>query len=267
MIISDIAAASKIMVGTQQATAMYIGATKAWSASRLPNGYTELPYISSTASGGQYIDLGCKLLENTDDIRFDMKFNFKGHGKTGIQQSTLICGQPEVSPWPGFTLRITANDPSSVTVPFGLEFNFKWDFEGINYASGSNKFKYIRYEGIDVPANQPVAIVPDSKKRVPSVTHALNEIVEDTVYITSIPSTQINNANLTLFCAMNSSNQPFRFAEADFYYLKITKGTTVVRELIPAQRNSDNEVGLYDIQNDVFYYSLGDSPFVAGSAS
>ena len=46
---------------------------------------------------------------------------------------------------------------------------------------------------------------------------------------------------------MNNSNQPFRYSEADIYYLKFTKGGTVLREFIPAKRNSDNEVGLYDI--------------------
>ena len=39
--------------------------------------YKPLEYISSTQTGGQYIDLGCKLLENTDDIEIDMKYNFK----------------------------------------------------------------------------------------------------------------------------------------------------------------------------------------------
>ena len=63
------------------------------------NEYQVLDYISSTATGGQYIDLGCKLMENTDDIRIDMKYNIKGHGKTGVQQSTFICAQPETSPY------------------------------------------------------------------------------------------------------------------------------------------------------------------------
>ena len=36
--------------------------------------YEQLEYISSTATGGQYINLGCKLMENTDDIHIDIKF-------------------------------------------------------------------------------------------------------------------------------------------------------------------------------------------------
>ena len=44
--------------------------------------YKQLEYISSTQTGGQYINLGCKLFENTDDIRIDIK--------TMLAQITLI---------------------------------------------------------------------------------------------------------------------------------------------------------------------------------
>ena len=71
--------------------------------------YVQLEYISSTSTGGQYIDLGCHLLENTDDIQIDIKFNMKGEGKSSSgndsRLGTLIGSQPEVSPWPGFILR------------------------------------------------------------------------------------------------------------------------------------------------------------------
>ena len=36
--------------------------------------YQKINYISSTSTGGQYIDLGCHLMENTDDIQIDIKF-------------------------------------------------------------------------------------------------------------------------------------------------------------------------------------------------
>ena len=63
---------------------MYYGSTLIWSAappSRLPAGYTELEYISSTSSGGQYIDLNIKLYE-TLNTNYDIaiKFNLKGVG-------------------------------------------------------------------------------------------------------------------------------------------------------------------------------------------
>jgi hypothetical protein len=60
---TDIANASKIMLGSTEATAMYIGSNKIWEVQTgpLPAGYTQLEYISSTNNGNQYIDLGIKL--------------------------------------------------------------------------------------------------------------------------------------------------------------------------------------------------------------
>ena len=53
---TEIANASKIMLGSTEATAMYIGNTLIWEPQTtpvgpLPAGYTELEYISSTSSG------------------------------------------------------------------------------------------------------------------------------------------------------------------------------------------------------------------------
>ena len=43
-------------------------------------GMEELEYINSTATGCQHINLGCRLMENTDDIRIDIKFKIDGKG-------------------------------------------------------------------------------------------------------------------------------------------------------------------------------------------
>ena len=51
---------------------------------------------------------------------------------------------------------------------------------------------------------------------------------------------------------------------ADLYYLKLTKGGQVIRNLIPVKKVSTNEIGLYDMENDHLYVSQGDEPFVAG---
>ena len=48
------------------------------------------------------------------------------------------------------------------------------------------------------------------------------------------------------------------------YYCKIYDGTTLVRDLIPCFRNSDNVVGLYDLVNNVFYTNLGGGSFTYG---
>ena len=101
--------------------------------------YKRLTYINSTETGGQYVDLGCKLMENTDDIQIYIKFNIKGDGKDNNYQSTLIASQPEVNPYPGFILRKTGNNTSYYNYKF-IDFSTKWSFE--NSIKGNNTNKY-----------------------------------------------------------------------------------------------------------------------------
>lgn len=204
--------------------------------------YKRLEYISSTKTGGQYIDLGCQLMNSTDDIQIDIKFNIKGVGKissgTDSNLATLISSQPEVTPWPGFVLRrMTASAGT-------LHLQAKWAFTNSVKKSSGNKWesKYLSYNG--------------NERRTWQTIYEFSETLDN------IPSSQINNCTCILFCALDGSNNPFRYAEADLYYLKFTKGGHVVRNLIPVQRKSDNEVGLWDMENQVFYTSQGNEPFV-----
>lgn len=219
--------------------------------------YQQLEYISSTSTGGQYIDLGCHLMENTDDIRIDIKFNVKGHGKTGIQQSTFIAAQPEISPYPGFTMRIPAFDVTDANNT--VTFNTKWlcsEYWG-SYVDAGNKTRYAC-----------LYLCPKTNGNDPAIAGGsftnLNNVYEYSILLDNIPESQINNFGCYLFCALDGSNQPFRFCEADLYYLKFTKGGQVIRNLIPVKKVSTNEIGLYDMENDYLYVSQGNDPFVAG---
>jgi len=204
--------------------------------------YKRLEYISSTQTGGQYIDLGCHLLENTDDIKIDIKFNIRDVGKSSSGSdpnlATLIGSQSESgSPWPGFILRRKS------TSGFPLHLQTKWAFTN-SVKIGSNKWesKYLSYYGND--------------QRTWQTIYEFSETLDN------IPQSQVNDCTCTLFCAFDGNGNPFRYALADLYYLKFTKGGHIVRNLIPVQRNSDNEVGLWDMENQVFYTSQGNEPFV-----
>jgi len=218
--------------------------------------YRQLEYISSTKTGGQYIDLGCQLMENTDDIQIDIKFNIKGHGKTGIQQSTLLAAQPEISPYPGFTMRISSYEISDIRNV--VIFNTKW-LCSENWATytESGKTRYVCTYFSPKTGGGTAAISGGSFTN-------LNNVYEYSILLDNIPDSQINNFGCYLFCALDSSNQPFRFCEADLYYLKFTKGGQVIRNLIPVQKISTGEIGLYDMENDHLYVSQGDDPFIAG---
>ena len=84
-------------IGNEDAN-IYIG-------DKLISRFRQVEYISSTYSGHQYIDLGCYLMSNTDDIQIDIKFNIKGKGFEVDKQATLINQQTDTSPYPGFVLR------------------------------------------------------------------------------------------------------------------------------------------------------------------
>ena len=215
--------------------------------------YIPLEYISSTSTGGQYIDLGCHLLENTDDIQIDIKFNIKGEGKTDNVGSgndqllcTLIASQPEVSPYPGFTLR------RHITNKTYIELCAKWSFTNSTKQANSTRYnsKFLSY--------------PQTNDSTTFIESQWNNIYEISETLNNMPNSQINNCTCTLFCALNGSNIPFRFCEADLYYLKFTKGGQIIRNLIPVKKVSTKEIGLYDMENDHLYVSQGDDPFVAG---
>lgn len=216
--------------------------------------YQLLDYISSTATGGQYIDLGCKLMENTDDIRIDMKFNFKGHGKTGVQQSTFICSQPETSPYPGFTCRILAYDATDTNNV--VTFNTKWlcsEYWGTYVDKGTTRYGCIYFSSKNSAGNPVIT--------GGSFTN-LNNVYEYSILLDNIPQDQCNNMNTHLFCALNSSGQPSRFSEVDVYYMKIYKGGILIRNLFPVRQKSNNTIGLYDTITDHLYESQGDEPFI-----
>lgn len=110
---TEIANASKIMLGSTEAVKMYIGSNKMWeqqTISRLPQGYTELEYIESTATGGQYIDTGLQMWATMPvSYEIDMKVYMMGKGKDNSTQPTLFGNNYEVKPWPGFVIRNNNN--------------------------------------------------------------------------------------------------------------------------------------------------------------
>ena len=214
-------------------------------------GFTILEYISSTETGGQYIDLGCKLMENTDDIQIDIKFNHHGAGKqvsnsNGNKQYTLIGSQLEASPYPGFVLRKTASNNY-------VEFMTKWQISNSGIKSNNYNYYYSYY----LPGD-----IMNLDGGIKYSYTPINNIHKVSFTLDNIPVEQCHQMNTHLFCGLDSNNNPWRFAYADIYYMKITKGSQVIRDLLPVKRNSDNAVGLYDIENGVFYQSQSSEPFV-----
>ena len=76
-----------------------------------------------------------------------------------------------------------------------------------------------------------------------------------------------NNAtgrNYYIF-ANNYSGGVLKTANAKVYSVKIWNDSLLVRNFMPAKRNSDNALGMYDLVNDVFYSNAGTGTFIAGN--
>ena len=198
--------------------------------------YTELEYIESTSTGGQYIDLDIKLYE-TLNAWYDIaiKYNVSGAGKNP-EQPTLFGCQTQSSPWPGTFIRMN-QDSSTNTIG--------------RYIGGTRKDNTLGNNNTDIEL--PVQTAPNR-----NVTNLNN-------------GGQTHNWGTSLFCAFSdASGTPFRFIAAKLYYFKLfskTSGTsqgTLIRDMMPCKRNSDNAIGLLDKVNNVFYTNPSGDAFVAG---
>jgi hypothetical protein len=224
---------SNIMLGETQVQKMYLGTNLIWehSTSRLPSGYTEVEYIASTKTGGQYIDLDI-LLYDTLNKNYDiaMKFNAIGNGKDNTTQGTIFgCQDNTGSPWPGTFIRINSNNVQG---------------------------RYIGSSGKDNTLGQLGNIIEFTEKTPPSKNvYNYNNGGKTHTWGTS------------LFCVFNNQakTSQIRFVEAKLYYFKLFVEGILVRDMVPCI-NPSNVVGLYDLANDVFYSSPNGAAFVAGSA-
>jgi uncharacterized protein YjdB len=212
------------------------GFTAQCSVSVSASPYTELEYIESTSSGGQYIDLGIKLYETLNNwYDIAIKFILKGNGKDGNQQATMFGCQKDVSPWPGTFIRRSSNNVVG------------------RYIGGTVKDNTIGSVNSSTPIELPVQTAPSKN------VNGLNN------------GGQTHDWGTSLFCYFsNSSNTPARFCYARLYYFKLFLKTsadaqgTLVRDMMPCKRKSDNVVGLLDRVNNVFYVSPNGAEFVGG---
>ena len=232
MIITDIENAEKIIVGNQEAIGLYIGNTQIWAKNtgRLPRGYTEVEYIESTQTGGQYIDLNIKLYE-TLNVWYDiaMKFIIYGQGLNNNTNAAIFaCQDPNGSPWPGTFVR----------------------------KSGSNNNVIGRYIG------------GTAKDNTLGQYNTLIELPVQTSPNKNV--TNLNNSGYThsfgtsLFCTFSDvNNTPNQFTDGRIYYFKLFVEGVLVRDMVPCI-DPNNIVGLYDLANNEFYSSPNGAAFVAG---
>ena len=73
-----------------------------------------------------------------------------------------------------------------------------------------------------------------------------------------------NTVNYTLFCRNKGASQDYPF-KGRIYYCKIYDNGTLVSNMIPCYRKSDNVIGMYDIVRNTFFTNNGDGTFTKGT--
>ncbi|MBQ3785084.1 MAG: InlB B-repeat-containing protein [Alphaproteobacteria bacterium] len=78
---------------------------------------------------------------------------------------------------------------------------------------------------------------------------------------TGSENTFSSTQQLRLFGVVDASN---RYAIINMYGLRILEGDVLIRDFIPAKRNSDNVVGMWDTVSKTFFTNAGTGSFIAG---
>lgn len=198
--------------------------------SALPNEYTQVDYIKS--SGTQYIDSGVLPSEN---IGFEI--DFIPHNDMAIGGSKTIFGSRKT--WKSNGYQLTTYTEGNLN---GGHFLFGTNDTVSNIRHSAYMQKNVRCQ---------ISFLNDVFRMANG-----NE--------TNIQGTFSNvSKNIYLFGNIENIN-PFELSTTTLYSLKFYDNGNLIRDFIPCYRNSDNEVGLYDIVNNIFYINQGTGTFTYG---
>ena len=194
----------------------------------LPDGYTQLEYIEST--GTQWIDTQIEIIPKKQDIIIDLTM---GKCTNLVNSENGVFG----------VCRYTG---SSWTNQAGA----RWKTVDILRGSWASGFQD------NAVVQQDINYLHIEKNNTTFNDNLLSNFL--------FTSTKSDQHSIYLFATFPQTDKT---GAISIYYCKIsnTKGE-VLRELIPARRNSDNELGLYDIVSDNFFTNSGTGTFItAGS--
>ena len=214
----------------------------------LPAGYTELEYIESTDTGHQYIDCGFA----PSDVVLGFDLDFIGYNefmrgayhdtdnrKTGygVYLSSTVKGQ-------NAQVLVSSSTGGSGGYPDGL---FVYDGVAMNAR---------------LTKGERMSVLLGNGKYTTicgAVTNAQNKT-----------RLRITGPTLSLFASENGpGNDPDQFAAMRLYSLKVyddTVARTLTHEFVPAKRQSDNAIGVYDVVANAWRPNGSATPFLAGPA-
>ena len=199
----------------------------------LSEGYTAVEYIEST--GEQWIDT-----------------NFHTDQDSGMYFDAQITEIPE---------NLVDNGP----VYFGGCVNNNFS---VGVSADTGNFVFTRKQKVGATINGDTGIPANTNRHI-FMNNFLNNhcFILDTMYRDVSDTTFSNNYGMAIFRTMwerqgNYYNAPIK---ARIYRFKLSQGNEIIADLYPAKRDSDGEIGMYDIVQDVFYTNSGTGEFIAGN--
>ena len=198
------------------------------SSSRLPEGYTELTYIQS--SGTQYIDTGYTAKTNSG---ISMTYAYTASGNAGIS-GIYTPDSPRKD-----TLFITTQSGQTATAILLCS-------QGTNVASDIIPVLNTFY-------NAKINYLNDNKL-----------VLNDTEIGTQGTNGVDTSSTIILFGRYYSGGTN-SYTSARISHCAITEGTSIVHDFVPAMRNNDSAVGMYDLVTNAFFGNAGTGSFIAGT--
>lgn len=197
----------------------------------VPDGYTQLKWLKS--SGTQAINTGvAPTLETQLQV-----------------QGFLLEGNGQYYPMAGCT------NPSCV-VCAPSQF----------YSNTYNGFGNVSDKQINAPwASDSIPVYTINKTEVKVTVEGFTK-----TYSTAINATTMSGDSGTrifLFARGQAAGDFARMSKCQMYRAKIWDNGTLVRDFVPAMRNSDEVLGMYDIVGNLFYTNAGTGVFTGGTYS
>lgn len=197
----------------------------------LPDGYTQVDYIES--DGNQYINTGVNA-----DSNLSVKMNFSSNYH--IQQRHMGAIKNDNGVYTRH--HITINGSSAV-----------------NYL--------ISYSGQTNSAQNLLSTIDDNKHYLNLDIYNKKISVDEQTPIDLTLQPFDTGLNYWLFARNSNNSTNISFAIMRIYDCKMFYKGVLVRDFIPCYRNSDNEVGLYDLVNNLFYTNQRTEVFTYGSVA
>ena len=198
----------------------------------VPNGYTQLEYLQSTSSGGQYIDTG--ISPHSENVVYKASWL-----ETTLEAKASLFGSAKYSnnsgTWPG-----TLYHPS----------------DGQTYLAIAKSDHMCRQ--INITANQV------NNVEIVISNGYFSKTQNGETCMAQYEGTVQTGKNISLFSNQGGPNNNEYCKYTQLFYWQMWDNGVLVRDMIPARRNSDNIVGMWDTVSQTFFTNAGSGAFTAG---